>query len=384
MTSAAEAAPRRGLARVDGVDVARGLASAIMIQGHAYDGWVSPEGKATQAYLFTRLLGTLPLPAFLVLSGAAIALRCEAAIAKGEAAHVVRAALLRRGLEVLAIGYLVNVGYALIDGWEGLVTLFRADVLPLIGLCIATLAVTGIGPVGGGPAAGTLDRRRLAIAAGVLTVVPIAICPWVTAWSRGVEGPARYALGLVAEVPEVTRMPFVPLAGWAGFGVLLGLLLVRSNRIARSVSGAPRHVLFALLAIALAVAVGFTHLTHVWVEASGTPLDRAHPAVIANAIELAGRGALVLVAGALVTPYLPDALCAVLLRMGRGSLVAYVFHIPFCYGAPSELVRGRLDMIEATALVVVLEVASFGAVWARDALRARWRARSATSSRSVS
>jgi hypothetical protein len=373
MTAAAEAGPRRGLARVDGVDVARGLASAIMIQGHAYDGWVSPEGKATQAYLFTRLLGTLPLPAFLILSGAAVALRCEAAIAKGEPASAVRAALLRRGLEVLAIGYLVNVAYALIDGWDGLVTLFRADVLPLIGLCIATIAAAGIGPASG--ATPTIDRRRLAIAAGALAVLPIAICPWVTSWSRGVEGPARYALGLVAEVSEVTRMPFVPLAGWAGIGVLLGLLLVRANRIARSVSGAPRHVLLALLAVALGVAVGFTHLTRVWVEASGLPLDRTHPAVVANAIELAGRGTVVLVAGALVTPYLPDKLCAVLLRMGRGSLVAYVFHIPFCYGAPSELVRGRLDMLEATALVVLLEVASFGAVWARDTLRSRWRAR---------
>ena len=33
--------------RVEGIDLARGLASAIMIQGHAYDGWVHAEGKTT-------------------------------------------------------------------------------------------------------------------------------------------------------------------------------------------------------------------------------------------------------------------------------------------------------------------------------------------------
>jgi hypothetical protein len=338
-----------------------------MIQGHAYDGWVDAEGKQTAAYLFTRLLGTLPLPSFLILAGAAIALRAEAAIAKREAPAAVRAGLARRGIEILVIGYAVNAVSALIDGWEGPETFFRADVLPLIGLCIATLAVAGIGP----DAHGALDRRRLAITAAVLCVVPVVICPWVTPWSRGVEGPARFALGLLAEVPEVTRMPFVPLAGWAGVGVLIGLFLVHANRLARSVAGAPRHVLLALLGIAIGVAVGFTQLTRVWVEASGVPLDRAHPAVVANAIELAGRGTVVLAAGALVTPYLPEAVRRVLLRLGRGSLVAYVFHVPFCYGALGEPIRGRLDMVEATFFVVLLEVASFGAVWVRDTIRDR-------------
>ncbi|GAB4203848.1 MAG: hypothetical protein OHK0013_18330 [Sandaracinaceae bacterium] len=354
-------------ARVDGIDVARGLASAIMIQGHAYDGWVDEESKQTAAYLFTRLLGSLPLPSFLLLAGAAIALRVEAAIARREPPRAVRAALARRGLEVLVIGYAVNAVSALMDGWEGPETLFRADVLPLIGLCIATVALAGIGP----DADGALDRRRLALTGAALAVVPVVICPWVTPWSRSVEGPARLALGLIAEVPEVTRMPFVPLAGWAGVGVLIGLFLVRANRLARSVAGAPRHVLFALFVVALSVAVGFTHLTHVWVEASGRPLDRAHPAVIANAIELAGRGTLVLCAGAIATPYLPDALRRVLLRLGRGSLVAYVFHVPFCYGSLGAPIRGRLDMVEATVLVVLLEVASFGAVWVRDTFRDR-------------
>ncbi|MFN9813030.1 MAG: heparan-alpha-glucosaminide N-acetyltransferase domain-containing protein [Deltaproteobacteria bacterium] len=361
--------PSARAARVEGIDVARGLASAIMIQGHAYDGWVDAEGKATEAYAFTRLLGTLPLPSFLLLSGAALALRVEAGIAKGEDAAEVRRALARRGLEIVAIGYAVNTISALMDGWEGPETFFRADVLPLIGLCIATLAMLGVrGPAAAGP---TIDRRVLVGAAAALAVIPIAICPWVSAWSRNLEGPAGWALGLFVDVPGVTRMPFVPLAGWCGAGVLLGAVLAWANREVRSVAGASPRVLAALLAAAIAIAVAFTEITRVWVEASGVPLDRTHPAVVTNAIELAARGVIVLAVGALSTPLLPPRARAVLLRLGRGSLVAYVFHVPFCYGALGLPIRGRLSMLEATGFVVLLEIASFGAVWARDTLRSR-------------
>jgi uncharacterized membrane protein len=373
--AASDARARAGGARIQGIDVARGLASAIMIQGHAYDGWVDAEGKTTAAYAFTRVLGTLPLPSFLLLSGAAIALRVEAGIAKGEDAADVRRALAKRGLELLVIGYVVNAISALMDGWEGPETFFRADVLPLIGLCITTLAMLGVRGLGGARA---LDRRALVGAAVALAVIPVAICPWVSAWSRTIEGPAGWALGLFADVPGVTRMPFVPLASWCGIGVLLAGL-VRANREVQSIAGASPRVLGVLLAGAIVIAVGFTELTRVWVEASGVTLDRTHPAVIANAIELAARGTIVLAVGAVLTPHLPARVRAVLLRLGRGSLVAYVFHVPFCYGALGLPIRGQLSMLEATAFVILLEVASFGAVWACDTLRDRWAARAAQS-----
>ena len=78
--------------RETGVDVARALASLLMIQGHAFHGWASPAARGTGAYGFTRLLGTFPLPAFLVLAGAALVLRLRAARARHEDPARVRAA----------------------------------------------------------------------------------------------------------------------------------------------------------------------------------------------------------------------------------------------------------------------------------------------------
>ncbi len=351
--------------RVEGIDVARGLASAIMIQGHAYDGWVADEHKTSAAYLFTRVLGSLPLPSFLVLAGAALALRIGTAVERGESPRVVRAALLRRGLSIVGVGYAVNVVSALMDGWEGIETFTRADVLGVIGLSIVTVAFFG---VRGGE---RVDPRFLARTGVALALAPMLLCPVLTPLGAAAQGPLRHLLAPLIDVPGITQMPYVPLASWAGIGVLAARALAQANRNERSLAGAPDRVLAVGAIGAFLVVIVFSQLTQEWAEASGIPLSRAHPAVIANAIELAGRGLCVLFVGALLTQRLPERLKAILLRLGRGSLVAYVVHVPFCYGALGLPIRGRLDMLEATAFVIALEVASYLAVWTRDALAAR-------------
>jgi hypothetical protein len=367
--------PARAL-RVEGVDVARGLASAIMIQGHAYDGWVVASEKESSAYLFTRLLGTLPLPAFLLLSGAAMALRIDAAIARGERASPVRRALVLRGAFVLAAGYAVSAASALMDGFEGPETFFRSDVLHTIGLSILVIGAFGVRET-----ERQIDRRALAITAAVLTIVPVALCAPISRALWDTPAPAAWAVGLVSHVPGVTRMAFVPLASWAGLGVLVSLGMIHTNRALRSIAGAPDRVLVMIGIAALVVTAAFSWLTPEVVRALGGSLDQRHWGVVPNAIELGGRGVLVLVAGALLTPRLPARARAVLARLGRGSLVAYVFHVPFCYGALGEPVRESLTMVEATGLVIALELASYLAVVLRDLLVAARASRRALARR---
>lgn len=353
--------------RVEGIDVARGLASAIMIQGHAYDGWVADEHKTSAAYLFTRLLGTLPLPSFLVLAGAAIALRVDAATRRGEPARTVRAALVRRGLAIVVIGYAVNALSALMDGWEGVETFTRADVLQVIGLGIAATGVLGVRA----DAKGGVDARHLGRAALAMAVLPVLLSPMLTPLGHAATGPARHVIALFVHVPDVSRMPFVPLASWVGLGVLVARALTRANVDERSIAGAPDRVLVLTALAALVVVVVGTEVTTALVAAIPGTFDAGHVAVIPNAIELGARAVLVLAGGALLTPRLPAGVKAVLVRLGRGSLVAYVFHVPFAYGALGEPVRGRLDMVEATALVIALEITSYLAVLARDLVRDR-------------
>jgi len=350
--------------RIEGIDVARGVASLIMIQGHAYDGWVAPAHKESAAYLFTRLLGSLPLPAFLVLAGAAVVLRVDAARRKGERAEDVRRAVIRRGLMVVVWGYAANAAYALMDGWDGLETFLRADVLHVIGLSIVAFAFFGI------RGASIPEKRPLVAAALGLALVPTLICPWVSDLS--VPAPLRFVAGLFVDVPGVTLMPFVPLASWLAVGALTSLAMLRARERApgpKSRAGAPTRTLLVIAGLGLGAAFAGSWATTAMVEALGGTLSRAHPAVWANALDLAGRGVFVLAVAALASLLLPARARAILIRLGQGSLVAYVFHIPFCYGRLGAPIRGQLDMLAASAFVLALMVVSWLVVWGRDRLQ---------------
>lgn len=275
---------------------------------------------------------------------------------------------------VLLWGYVTNAAFAAMDGGRGLETLLRADVLHLIGLSIVVLAWAGIrnGPDG------SLSLARLGWAAAVLGGAVTLTCPWVSGAAAGMDGPARYVVGLVGDVPGVTRMPLVPLLGWMCVGVGAGLLMIRHRTATAgdafaTRAGAPARTLLLAGAGAIATATLAHAGTDAWVASSGEPLSRAHPAVWLNALDLGARGVIVLVAGALLSTRLPERVRRGMVQLGQGSLVAYVFHIPFCYGRLGGPFVSSLDMGSATVGVAALMAASFAAVVVRDGLRARAR-----------
>ncbi len=357
--------------RTPGIDIARAFAGIIMIQGHAYDAWVSPDSKQTVAYAFTRVLGSLPLPAFLLLAGAAVAWRTGAAASRGESARKVRRRVIFRGLQIVVWGYVMSAAYALMDGFEGLDTFLRADVLHVIGLSIAAVGWVGIRPARGRGAEQAPDEARLQRSAVVVGLAVTLLCPWVSRVSPETTGPLRYLVGLFADVPGVTRMPFVPLAAWFCAGVLAAGVMLRAREASHddSPAGAPARTLWAMAAVGLGGWVVGSLGTDAMLSLMGGELSRRHPAVWLNVVDLAGRALLVLSLGALVANRVRGRAKAALLVIGRGSLVAYVFHLPFCYGALGRPIEGRLDMVQATALMLVLVAASWGAVWVRDQLR---------------
>ena len=358
--------------RIEGIDVARGVAGLVMIQGHAYHGWVAPEEHATVAYQVTRVLGTLPLPAFLLLAGASVMLRVDAAQRREEDPAKVRRGVVRRGLQIVLTGYLVNAVYMLMDGGRGLETLFRGDVLQVIGLSIALIAFAGVR----GRVATRARLLKVALGFGLLTLLP---SPWLNALAPDVTGPLRYPLALLLAIPGVATMPLFPLGCWfaAGIGLAGAMLAVRRFFLARGrddvatvKGGAPTPIFLAFAAAGLALAVLGRLGTNVMVDVLGGTLSQAHPAVWMNAIELAGRGVLLIALSAAALPFLRARAKHVLLTLGRNSLVAYVFHIPFCYGAIGAPLRGELGFVEATFFVLLLMIVSYGAVVLWRSIRA--------------
>jgi uncharacterized membrane protein len=339
--------------RVLGVDAARGFAVVAMIQTHAYDGWVEPALRPGLPFQVTRFLGTLPLPLFLLLSGLSLRLRVEALAARGADVPAQRRAAIRSGLEIVLVGYALNVVYGLMDGGRGLDTWFRADVLHAIGLSLALLALAGVG-----------RAWSLARVGWVAALLATALCPPLTRLAHEVSGPARYVLAPFVEVPVVARMPVIPLLAFCGLGAALGGWLVEVPRLGRR--------MLLTLAVTLAAYASFRGLA-----AQGVVPSRTHPIVALNVVDLAGRAALVIMACCWLTRRVaegaaaPGRFVAALTLFGRHSLLIYAAHIPFCYGLPGRALRRALDMQLATAAVLLLIAASglLAFVWERRAHR---------------
>jgi uncharacterized membrane protein len=343
-----------------GIDLARGVAVVLMIQTHAFDGWVAAPAKAGPGYALSRMFANIPAPLFLLLSGIGLAFAFGAQQQRGTPPAAARAGLRRRALEVVGYGYLVSAVYSLLEGRLVWPALLRADILHCIGLSmlVCTALVVGRSRVYG---------RALGVAASAL-LAGIAVGRWVPT----PRGWAAVPLALLFDVPPYTRFPLLPLCGFTAVGVAVGALLQQRP---------PRHAdrLAALTALLVLLVPLWQHLTTLTVAAVGGRLSRSHPAVVWNFLDGSTRALAVLCASLAAAAWLasqqgePPRPVGWLVRLGRGSLLAYAVHIPLCYGRLARPLSGRLQMPPATVLFVALVALTYGVVWGRDRLRAARR-----------
>jgi uncharacterized membrane protein len=368
----------RGRDRLLAFDFARGLAVIAMIEAHAYGAWVRTGERATSAYRLTRFVATLALPTFLLLAGVGLAMRTDAAIRRGEPATRVRRELVVRGFEIVGAGYLVSLIGFVIDGGDFVPTVFRADVLHAIGLSLALYAGFGIRA----DASGSPNPRALAVTAGTLTFALTAGAVPLTRAARHVTGTARFLVAPFAEVPGLTKMPLVPLGAWLGLGVLFSFALARSRSRSTSpetrIAGADRRFLVGLVVFGSLVAFASYEAMVATTEWLGGPLDRAHPAIVWNVVDLGARAMVLVGLAGLATPRLPEAALSPVLLLGRHSLLAYAFHLPLAYGRIPKPIEGKLSMTTSTALVLALVVLTYAVARLVDAFEKRRRAKEAT------
>ena len=178
-------------------------------------------------------------------------------------------------------------------------------------------------------------------------------------------------LGLLVDVPGYTRFPLFPLCGFTAVGVAVGAALKRR-------SPAVGFCLVGLLLLVALVPV-WQKLTGVTLALLGGKLSRSHPAVVWNFLEGCTRALAVLlgslaVAGLLARQKASEHPAVTwLVRLGRGSLLAYAVHIPLCYGRLARPLAHQLELPLATLLVAALTAFTYLVVLARDRIKARQR-----------
>lgn len=342
-------AGRVGAGRLDAVDWLRGLAVVLMIQTHLYDSWVSPAGKLTEAYWWSRFLGGIPSRLFLLLVGVSMAIRFEGQLAKNvDRGAMVRGAA-RRGLEIVLLAYLFRFQEYTLGGWGGnWIDLFRIDILNCIG---ASMIVVGF------IAAPRRGRPQTWVALGAALVF-IGLGPII--------GPAYFPSFLPRPLTSylggqrpMAWFPLFPWAAWPLVGVALGHWWVRASRD-------PKR---------LGVAFLLTGLGGLALTGSVILVRRIDPYIIRYPSELVqqmGPGSFIYRMGLLgplallawvVVRSTPKGWFSPMRQFGRTSLLVYWIHVNLCYGLVSAKLHRKLGMgwatvgfVAMTALMLLVSV----------------------------
>jgi uncharacterized membrane protein len=350
--------------RFEVVDWLRGAAVVLMIQTHLYDAWVSPAGKLTAAYQWTRFVGGIPSRLFLMLVGVSLALRFEAQLAKGVTD---RRALVRpvqkRGLEVLGLAYLFrlqeyllgHMGESLHDLPAFWHDIFRIDILNCIGASMLVVPLLAA-PRHGRPAwLPTLAATVLFVGLGPLigpAHFPTFLPTMLTAYIGGQR--------------PMSWFPLFPWAGWPLAGVVIGHLWVRGSRdrkrqalvfLATGLAG------FALIGIIDAIRAVDPHI----IRYPSELVQQMGPGSFCyrlgmNAILAAIGWLCVLIVGKRFS---------IMRQFGRTSLLVYWIHVDLCYGLIAHKLGlyGRLTMFKASLGLASMIALMLGVSLAKT----RWR-----------
>jgi len=125
------------------VDWARGVAVLLMIEAHTSDAWtrLGPATRRTVSFRDATVLGGFAAPLFLWLAGLAVVLAATRAAERTGSRRAAVEMICRRGLEIFILGFLFRLQGFIITPGSHPVTLFRVDILNIMGPAIAVAGI---------------------------------------------------------------------------------------------------------------------------------------------------------------------------------------------------------------------------------------------------
>jgi len=333
------------------LDWARGLAVLLMIEWHTADAWTRAADRGSAAFGRVLVLGGFAAPLFLWLAGLGVALSAARITENGDRRAAIQA-IVRRGLEIFVLAFLFRLQAFIISPGSFLVTIFRVDILNVMGLAIV---LTGLmWALGGRRGSLALCAAYSAAAAAVALVTPaIRIAPVVNLLPEGWQWYVR-------PKGDLTNFTMFPWAGFVFAGAACGVLLAttRQGRTERRL-----HAAFAICGIAL-VALGQYLSTQptIYRESSFWTTSPTW-FVMRVGILMIGVAAIYALGE---TAMRWNIAIPALERIGRSSLFIYWIHVELVYGYATWLLRGRLPVWGSILACLVFSALMFGAVVVRD------------------
>ncbi len=326
-------AEKLSAARLEWLDLFRGLAVVWMIETHVANTFLQPQLRETAWFGWLNYVNGLVAPAFLFIAGYVLGVQSRPGIPRRKFPWK----KLRRLGEVALIGYALHFPWEAIAGgdWRGaLHSMWIVDVLQCLSVSLAALVVL----------IHTSGKWSKVIVAGIFAMVVFA-SPWAAGWRTGF-------LPLDAYLNQNTGSLF-PLFPWLGF-VFAGFI----------VSQLPNRMIVLLPICAVLASVGLL-------------LPPNAPATVDPIFffERLSR----LIALVILLPVLEKWCSPEWLRLaGRQSLTMYVSHLLMIYlglfgfGSLATRFGGTFGTLAATALFLAILFATLGFAFLNEW---RWRTR---------
>jgi hypothetical protein len=343
--------------RLEYLDWFRGLAAAIMLQGHVFDSFLRGDLRGGGAFIYSQFIGGMPPAIFLFLTGVTLAFLMHSSERKGlEGAARVRKSLRRAGyLLAIAVAFRIQM---FVFGWPGSqwTDLFKVDVLNCMALTTVVLAPMALFR--------TAERVRHAAVLGLAIAFASPVISQLD-WSA-VPAPIRAYI-----VPDARYFAFFPWASYLAFGVSAGSLLktIPAESVERAMQWGVLLGGAVVGACMYCANLPFSIYTNAdyWLNSPALPLTKLGVTLI-------------LVAFAYLWTRHTEG-WSWLRQLGTTSLLVYWVHIELIYGRWLASWKGALTVgqtVAASAALILLMVLLSAAKTNRDRLGAwfsdlRWR-----------
>ena len=372
------------------VDWARGIAVLVMIEAHTVDAWtrLSPAVRGTIPFRDATVLGGFAAPLFLWLAGLAVVLAATRSAERTGSRRAAIEMICRRGLEIFILGFLFRVQGFLITPGSHPVTLFRVDILNIMGPAIAVAGIVwGL--------ARTETARVMwyaAIATGFAMATPLVRA------AHAVDALPIWLQWYVRPFGEFTIFTLFPWAGFVFAGGAVGALIAAAPEQAAErrlhailgVTGAALVVLgfYAASRPSIYAASSFWTSSPTWFlirigilmialtviygceQAIAALQGGAAPKVVQGFLGPPKRVARESGSPAVTRPPLDP-----LARLGRNSLFIYWIHVELVYGYASWMWRHRLPLWGTAIAFILFCILMYRAIGWRDMAVAWWRNR---------
>ena len=351
-----ESGPSTPSGRFGYIDQLRGLAVLLMIQAHVFDAWTRPVARASAGFRYATILGGFAAPFFLWLAGVGIALSADGVLRRtGNCASAVDLAC-RRGLQIFILAFLFRLQAFVLSPGSHPITLFRVDILNVMGLAMVAAGVTW----------GLAQSASAKATFCGLVAAAIAMLTPVVRTADLVDHLPVWVAWYIRPAGEYTTLTTFPWAGFVFAGTACGVLVAAARTVQRR----------------LLIILGFTGLGLFGLgmyTASLPTIYRQSSFWTSSPTYFAVRAGVLLMAfpGMYVLSLLPAfrTLVRPLERFGRGSLFIYWIHVELVYGYASWALHRRLPLWGTLVAFLAFSALMYGAVVLRDRFVGLRRAR---------